>query len=244
MRILGRAIFREVITSASLGTLLFIFVLFLRTIERLSVLLVKTSAPAPVVARLLLYALPSTIPFALPLGVLVGILIGLSRMSADSEIIAMRASGIPSLSVARPVLLFSVLALMMTALASLWLTPLSLHLESRVARNYVAAQLTGAIESRIFDEQFPNTVVYVGNVNTDLTKQITWHNVFIADVTPPEELQQRGKDRGEGPRIIVAEEAIPHADAANNRVILDMNNVHTTERDKEGKVITTEAATQ
>ncbi|MBV9403794.1 MAG: LptF/LptG family permease, partial [Acidobacteriaceae bacterium] len=244
MRILSRAILREVFTSASLGTLLFVFVLFLRTIERLSVLLVKTSAPTGVVAHLLLYALPSTIPLAVPLGVLVGILIGLSRMSADSEIIAMRASGIPSASVARPVLLFSFFVLMLTAGASLWLTPLSLHLESKVARNFAAAQLTGAIESRIFDEQFPNTVLYVGNVNTSLNNQISWHQVFIADVTPPEELQQRGKDRGEGPRIIVAEEATPHADAANNRVILDMKGVHTTERDKEGKVITTAAATQ
>src|SRR5438270_10277180 len=127
MRILSRAIFREVLTSASLGTLLFVFVLFLRTIERLSVLLVRTSAPAPVIANLLLYALPSTIPFALPLGVLVGILVGLSRMSGDSEITAMRAAGVSSVAVARPVLLFATLALIVTALASLWLTPLSLH---------------------------------------------------------------------------------------------------------------------
>jgi LPS export ABC transporter permease LptG/LPS export ABC transporter permease LptF len=243
MRILSRAIFREVFTSAALGTLLFIFVLFLRTVERLSVLLVKTSAPPAVVARLLLYALPSTIPFALPLGVLVGILIGLSRMSADSEITAMRASGISSKSVARPVLLFAFLALILTALASLWLTPLSLHLESKVARNFAAAQLTGNIESRIFDEQFPNTVLYVDNVESG-AKQTIWHNVFIADVTPQAELAQRGKDRGEGPRVVVAQEAIPHADPLNNRIILDLRNFSSTERDKEGKVIKTAASTQ
>src|SRR5947209_11355700 len=186
MRILSRAIFREVSTSALLGTLLFIFVLFLRTIERLSVLLVKASAPPKVVAKLLLYALPATIPFALPLGVLVGILIGLSRMSADSEIVAMRAAGVSSASVARPVLLFSFLAFVLTALSSLWLTPLSLNLESKVARNFGAAQLTGNIESRIFDEDFPNTVVYVSDVRA-APNQIIWHQVFMADTTPPDE---------------------------------------------------------
>jgi LPS export ABC transporter permease LptG/LPS export ABC transporter permease LptF len=243
MRIISRAIFKEVSTSATLGTLLFIFVLFLRTIERLSALLVKTSAPGHVIAKLLLYALPSTIPFALPLGVLVGILIGLSRMSADSEITAMRAAGISSISVARPVLLFASCALIATAMASLWLTPLSLRLESKVARNFAAAQLTGAIESRIFDEQFPDTVLYVGNVLT-AAKQIVWHDVFIADTTPPDELRHEGKDRGAGPRVMVAQEAIPHADPANNRIILDMKNFRSTERDKEGKVITTAAPTQ
>src|SRR6185437_14704293 len=243
MRILSRAIFKEVFTSAMLGTLLFIFVLFLRTIEHLSALLVKVSAPGPVVAKLFLYALPSTIPFALPLGVLVGILIGLSRMSTDSEITAMRASGISSASVARPVLLFAFCALVLTALSSLWLTPLSLHLESKVARNFAAAQLTGAIESRIFDEQFPNTVLYVGNVQTT-AKQITGRQVFIADTTPPDELRHEGKDRGEGPRIIVAEQAIPHADPVNNRIILDMKNFRSSERDKEGKMIMTAAPNQ
>ncbi len=243
MRIISRAIFREVFTSAALGTLLFVFVLFLRTIERLSVLLVKTSAPPAVVARLLLYALPSTVPFALPLGVLVGILIGLSRMSADSEIIAMRASGISSKSIARPVLLFAFLALVLTALSSLWLTPLSLHLESKVAKNFAAAQLTGNIETRIFDEQFPNTVLYVDNVEAG-AKQIVWRKVFLADVTPQSELEQRGKDRGDSPRIIVAQEAIPHADPANNRIILDLRNFSSTERDKEGKIIKTAASTQ
>ena len=243
MRILSRAIFGEVFTSAALGTILFIFVLFLRTIERLSALLVKTSAPPEVVVRLLLYALPATIPFALPLGVLVGILIGLSRMSADSEITAMRASGISSKSVARPVLLFAFLAMTLTAISSLWLTPLSLHLESKVARNFAAAQLTGNIESRIFDEDFPNTVLYVDNVESGV-KQTVWHNVFIADVTPQSELAQRGKDRGDTPRVIVAQEAIPHADPKNNRIILDLRNFSSTERDKEGKIIKTGASTQ
>jgi LPS export ABC transporter permease LptG/LPS export ABC transporter permease LptF len=243
MRILSRAIFKEVFVGAAFGTLLFVFVLFLRTIERLSALLVKSSASASVVAKLLLYALPSTLPFALPLGVLVGILIGLSRMSSDNEITAMRAAGISSASVARPVLLFSSLALVVTALASLWLTPLSLRLESRAARTFAAAQLTGDIESRIFNEQFPNSVLYVGDVETTET-QVVWRQVFIADVTPPDQLAHAGKSRGDGPRILVAQEAIPHPDAANNRIILDMRNFRSSYRDKDGKVISTAAPNQ
>jgi LPS export ABC transporter permease LptG/LPS export ABC transporter permease LptF len=243
MRILSRAVFKEVFISAAVGTVLFVFVLFLRTIEKLAAELVRASVPTHVIARLLLYALPSTIPFALPLGVLVGILIGLSRMSADNEITAMRASGISSAAVARPVLLLAFLAMIVTALSSLWLTPLSLHLETLAARNFAAAQLTGNIESRIFDEKFPKTVLYVGDVET-VGKQIVWHQVFIADVTPKEDLEHEGKNRGDGPRIMVAEQAIPTPDAANNRIILDMKNFRSTERDKDGKVITTAAPNQ
>jgi lipopolysaccharide export system permease protein len=243
MRILSRAIIREVLISTAVGTSLFVVILFLRTIEKLATYLVRASVPTPIIAKLLLYALPSTIPFALPLGVLVGILIGLSRMSADNEITAMRASGISSASVARPVLTLAFVAMIVTALASLWLTPLSLHLETLAARNFAAAQLTGNIESRIFDEKFPKTVLYVGDVET-VGKQIVWHQVFIADVTPKEDLEKQGKNRGDGPRILVAEQAIPTPDAANNRILLDMQNFRSTERDKDGKVITTAAPFQ
>ena len=240
MRILSKAIFKEVATSSGIGTLLFIFVLFLRTIEKLSAMLVKSSAPLPVVAKLLLYALPATLPFALPLGVLVGILIGLSRMSTDSEITAIRAAGISSISVARPTLLFSFIALVVTALASLWLTPLSMNLETKTAKNFVAAQLTGNIESRIFDEQFPDTVLYVSDVQAE-DKQTIWKGVFIADVTPPAKLEQQGKDRGDGPRIVTALQAIPYPDPGNNRIILDMRTFRSSERDKEGRWVTTAA---
>lgn len=238
MRILSRAIFREITISAVLGTLLFVFVLFLRTIEKLSSLLVRVTAPPDIVAKLFLYALPSTVHFALPLGVLVGILIGLSRMSADSEITAMRASGISSKTVLKPVMLFAFLAMTATALATLWLTPLSLHLESKIAKGLAPAQLTGGIESRLFDEQFPNKVLYIGDVVSD-AKPIRWRDVFIADVTPQDQLQHEGHHRGEGPRVIVAQEATVYPDPEGNRIILNMKDEGTTERDKDGHVITT-----
>lgn len=235
MKILSRAIFKEIFTSAALGTLLFTFVLFLRTIERLSTLLVRNSAPPLVVAKLFFYALPASVPFSLPLGVLVGILIGLSRMSADGEITALRAAGVPSTYVARPVLTFAFLAMAVTAATSLWLTPMSLRLESDIARNMAAAQLTAEIEPRVFNEDFPNTVLYVGDVGSG--KQIDWQRIFLADTTSADDLRSQGKERGDGPRITIASSALATPDVEHNRIQLDMKDVRTTELDKEGKVV-------
>ncbi len=235
MRILSRAIFREIIGSAALGTVLFTFVLFLHNLDRLFALLVRSSATPLVVAKLFIFAIPSTIPFSLPLGVLVGVLIALSRMSADGEIIAMRAAGVPSVTVSRPVLLFSFLGLLITAVATLWITPLTLKLTSDMAKDLAAAQLTTEIQPRVFEEQFPNTVLYVDEVVTGM--QVVWHRVLLADVTSPEDLEAQHKDRGEGPKITVAAEAIATADPEHNRIQLNMKNVRTIYRDKDGKVI-------
>jgi LPS export ABC transporter permease LptG/LPS export ABC transporter permease LptF len=238
MRILSKAILREIVTSALLGSVLFTFVLFLHTMERLFALLVRSSAPPLEVTKLLLFSLPATVPFSLPLGVLVGILIGLSRMSGDGEITAMRAAGVPSSSVVRPVLLFTVAALLATAATSLWLSPLCLRRQSQIARRIAAAQLTADIEARVFDEQFPNTVFYVGDVSSG--KQVHWYNLFMADTTPPEDLQKKGKDRSsDTPRVTVAAEAIATPNPDNNTIQLNMRDERTIELDKEGKVIST-----
>ena len=109
MRLLGRYIFREILTSSLLGTLLATFVIFLHGADALFKVLVGTSPPPATVAKLLMLALPPVLPFTVPFGVLVGILIGLGRMSADGEIIAMRAAGVSSRKVILPVLVFACL---------------------------------------------------------------------------------------------------------------------------------------
>src|SRR5438067_9436854 len=94
MRILPRYILREVIANAVVGMGVFTFVIFMRDAGRLLELVVRNSAPIPSVAELFFFTVPQALTVTIPMGVLVGILVGLSRLAADSEVTAMRASGI------------------------------------------------------------------------------------------------------------------------------------------------------
>src|SRR5512141_24596 len=94
MRILTRYILREVLSHALIGAAVFTFVIFMRDLAKLLELVVRNSAPLPSVAEVFFLTLPTALTVTIPMGVLVGILIGLSRLAADSEITAMRASGI------------------------------------------------------------------------------------------------------------------------------------------------------
>ena len=94
MRILPRYILREVIANALVGMGVFTFVIFMRDAGRLLELVVRNSAPLPSVAELFFLTVPSALTVTIPMGVLVGILTGLSRLAADSEITALRASGV------------------------------------------------------------------------------------------------------------------------------------------------------
>jgi lipopolysaccharide export LptBFGC system permease protein LptF len=124
VRLLGRYIFREIFSSAVLGTLLATFILYLREVDPIIELLVKsTTANTRVVLQLFALAVPHVLPFTIPFGVLVGILIGLGRLATDGEITAMRAAGVSSRKVIAPVLLFAALGTGVAALATLRLTP-------------------------------------------------------------------------------------------------------------------------
>lgn len=91
-----------------LGILLVIIVLFLLAAlyAVIAPLLAKGANPL-LVARLLAFELPDALSRGLPIALLFAVTLGLSRLSDDSELKAMLASGVPSGSVFAPVLLLS-----------------------------------------------------------------------------------------------------------------------------------------
>ncbi len=169
----------------------------------------------------------------IPFGILVGILVGLGRMASDGEITAMRAGGISSRSVTPPVVLFCLLAVAMAGAFSLWLTPKALQSGLRIVNRLYAEKLTADIQPRVFDESFPKKVLYVDDVRTG--SPTVWEHVFMADLTPPEERNSSTGKPLEGPKVTIAQQAIPTPDIKNNRIQLTMRNVNAHETAKDGQ---------
>ena len=109
MRILTRYILKEILSHALLGGALFTFILYMRDLGRILALVVHNSSSLVSVLKIFLFILPNTLVVTIPMSVLVGILLGLSRLAADSEITAMRASGIGVLSFVRVASIVAVL---------------------------------------------------------------------------------------------------------------------------------------
>jgi LPS export ABC transporter permease LptG/LPS export ABC transporter permease LptF len=231
MGILGWRVLREVAASALLGSLLYTFVLLLQRVGKLFELLVRSSASTSTVAYLFGLVLPFVLTYTIPMGVLVGVLIALSRMSGDGEITAMRAAGVPGRRIMLPVMLIASGAMLVTAACSLWLTPWSIRETYRVVNRLVASQLTAEIQPRVFEEQFPNTILYVGDVISGPV--VRWRNIFMADLTPPEKRVGGSREPGEGPRVTVAREAVAVTDPANNRIQLTMVDISSYEAEKD-----------
>jgi len=205
MRILTRYILREVTAHALIGVAVFTFVLFTRDLGQILELVVRNSAPLPSVAEIFFFIVPVTLTISIPAGVLVGILIGLSRLAADSEITAMRASGIGVWTFLRVVSIFALAAWLLALANGLYLAPKSqaamVHLQDRLK----SSQASFEVQPRVFYEGFPGLVLYVQNVKAAQGAAI-WKGVFIADTSIPSSpritLARQGILVSEGPEML------------------------------------------
>ena len=205
MRILTRYILKEVSSHALLGVLLFTFIIFMRDLGRLLELVVRNSAPLPSVAEIFLYTLPTTFMITLPMGVLVGILIGLSRMAADSEVTAVRASGMGAGMFVRVVSMFAITAWMFAMVNSIYVAPRAARALSALQDRLKASQASFEIQPRVFYEELKDHVLYVQDAIPSKGQSL-WRGVFLADVSDPASpritLAERGALLSESPEKI------------------------------------------
>src|ERR1700724_1681892 len=196
MRILTRYILREVTSHALIGAAIFTFVLFTRDLGRILELVVRASAPLPSVAEIFFYTVPLALTYTLPMSVLVGILIGLSRLAADSEITAMRASGLGVWTFLRVISSCVVAAWLLALGNSVYLAPRSLAALGALEGNLKSSQVSFEVQPRVFYEGFPKIILYVQDVKA-MSGGALWKGVFLADLSDPS-----------SPRISLAREGL------------------------------------
>jgi len=196
MRILTRYILREVTAHALIGAAIFTFVLFTRDLGRILELVVRASAPLPSVAEIFFFTVPLALTYTLPMSVLVGILIGLSRLAADSEITAMRASGMGVWTFLRVLSIFVLAAWLLALGNGVYIAPRSQAALARLEDRLKGSQVSFELQPRVFYEGFPKIVLYVQDVQSAQGAAL-WKGVFMADLSD-----------AANPRITLAREGI------------------------------------
>jgi LPS export ABC transporter permease LptF/LPS export ABC transporter permease LptG len=184
-----RYIIKEVVPPFLIGILIFTFVLLMNQILQLSEIFITRGVPFKAVVEIFVYLIPAILAFTVPMAVLMGILAGLSRLSADSEITALKTLGISYKRLLRPVLLFSFVGCLVTSYLTLYLAPRSNYKWVQSLYQSVLAKVQLKINPREFNESIPNMVLFI----QDITQDNNWENIFVYFSDQPEE-----------PRVILA----------------------------------------
>ena len=206
MRIIDRYIWKELIAPFFLGLIIGTFLLLIDRIFDMMDLIINKGVPVYLVLNLFAYLLPSILVLTVPIGVLFSILVAFGRLSADMEIVALKACGVSPLRLLWPVLAFGVAATVVTGYLMIDALPRANYAFKSLVFDIVRTTASAGLKERVFNDTFGNFVIYVDEIATD---QVGLRNVFVSDERKPDEQ-----------RFITAREGRLLSDEVNRRVTL------------------------
>ena len=165
---LQRYVFREVMSPTFLGLVLYILVFLMNALFEMAELAIKKDIPLGVVGRLLGYLMPQILEMTLPMALILGILIGIGRLSADSELVALRASGVSYRRILTPVMALAGVCFAASLVLTLFAEPQARYQQRRLySQQLYSSDLRREIKPRVFFEQVPGLLMYADDVYQD-----------------------------------------------------------------------------
>lgn len=174
MNLIDRYVGRSVLVTALYGVVVLSVVLVLGNIfKELLDLLINRDVPLRYVLLFMLYVLPFSLTFTIPWGFLTAVLLIFGRMSADNEMIALRACGVSLLRVCLPVLAVAILL----SAATLWINT-SIAPRAEQAMRDAIASMARSNPAALFvpDEvvsQFRGKKIFVGSKDGEILSDLT-----------------------------------------------------------------------
>jgi lipopolysaccharide export system permease protein len=164
LNLIDRYIFRSVFATCLGAIALFAFIVIVPNIARdLLTHVLAGNISAFTFAKLVLLLVPLAITYALPMGMLTGVLLTLGRLSADSEITAMRAAGISVKRASRPVIFLALLGVALGLYFNFESMPKARVEYHQVFAATIRSNPVAIIVPRTFIRDFSGCVVYIGS---------------------------------------------------------------------------------
>lgn len=178
-------------------------------------LIVNKGVDPSQILQVFLAIIPAFLEIALPLATLLGLMLAFGRLSGDSEIVVLRASGISLGELIRPVILFGIMAVALATWVSHSLSPWGFQILSRTLFDIAKSRSTAGLNDGVFN-RLGNMHLYLDHIDHgsgEMTK------VLLDD--------RREQDSGQGPRkIIVAASGKVSSDSQAQTLTLQLFNGH------------------
>ena len=183
-KILHRYVFREILVPFALGLGIFTFVLLLARLLKLIELVVNKGIPFTSVARVFLYLLPAFLEITVPMAMLLAILVAFGRLSSDSEITALRSSGVSLYQLVPPVATFVAIVTLATAALAWYGRPWGNRSLRTAMWDIARTRATAGLKPQVFNDEFPGLIIYSEEIDTG-SDQL--QHVLIADDRDPQQ---------------------------------------------------------
>ncbi|MCB9029597.1 MAG: LPS export ABC transporter permease LptF [Deltaproteobacteria bacterium] len=164
MKTLNRYIFSEIMHFFFICLTIFLGILVTARILKLTSLVINKGVEFLDIVIIFMSIVPSFLELAIPMSVLLATLLAFARLSSDSEIVVMRASGISLLALIRPVALFGLAATSISFLVALYLRPIGNATLANYLFKVASSHTTSGLTAGVFNE-LGNIVIYAEKIN-------------------------------------------------------------------------------
>lgn len=173
MRLLDRYILRQVLVTCAgcVGFFVFLIATVNALKDLLGYLLAGQLAPESAI-KLCLLLIPYVVMYALPMGMLLGVLLVLGRMSADSEIVAMRTTGQSLKRITAPIFVLAILGVVVGVGINFYYMPIARTVYHQEFGQMLRTNALRIIVPKTFIREFPGMVVYVSEKRGNYVKDI------------------------------------------------------------------------
>ena len=175
-------ILNEVLGPFLGGILFFCFVFLMFQALRLADFFIIHGVSAPILAEMTALLLLSFMPTAVPIAFLIGTLVGFGRLSADSEIVAMKANGISIWRLAAPVSVLAVLVMFVSLGLNMQWVPQGDRLFKSTLIRVSNTKVVTSIKEGTFTSGFFDLLIFADKVDAENNKL---YRVFIYDEREP-----------------------------------------------------------
>lgn len=171
-------VWREVTSPFAGAVGFFIFVLLMFQVIRLADFLVIHNVSIRLVLELLAYLSLSFLPIVIPIAFLLAVLVGFGRLSADSEITAMKSVGLSLYKLVSPILILGALLFVIGLSLNLYLVPWANRMFRYELFRISNTKAIATIHEGRFTEGFFDMVLFADRVDS---RSNSLKNVFIYD---------------------------------------------------------------
>ena len=218
MKILDRYLLISLGVATAMGVSLLSLVLVLGNVfKEMLDLLINHNVPLETVLAFLAFVLPFSMTFTIPWGFLTAVLLVFGRLSADNEIIALRANGVSFPRILGPVLAIALLLVGICFWINLDIAPRAQYSMLTSLFRIATSNPASMFQADEVVDQFPDRRVYVGTKEGELMKNLI---VFEID------------ERGIPSKVVFAKTGTLTPDNGNHRLLLRVKDAHFEERDQ------------
>lgn len=203
MKVLNKYIFREAASYFFIALSAFTAVLLTIRMLRFATLIVDKGVEFSQIGLVFLAIIPTFLEIAIPLSALLGVMLAYARLSGDSEIVVLRASGISLYQLVVPTFLFGLCSLIFAFSVSFFLKPKGYQLLSDTLFDIARSKTTSGLEEGVFNRL--NVITLYADKIEDASGKLT--KILLDD-------RRDSSSR----RIVLASSGVISSDLANKSI--------------------------